>query len=210
MPFSRPRTVIASRISRDIGLLLDEVGTVDLGVRDRNEGGRTAIHRDRHGVVGGGHELAGERRVAVEGIPSTNPRAAAEVAAEVLWLGERAPGPGRGDLECVALAHLGQRLRDELAEPERDALRMIDEQTHRRAAHDLCEQDLDIGLAGCEPGLDICLNGAHLNLLTATKKAGERPLSVRHPARSRSESCTASLAPPPTPDRGFGAPANGA
>src|ERR687893_1652459 len=43
----------------------------------------------------------------------------------------------------------------------------------------------------------------NLNLLTATKKAGDRPLSVRHPARSRSESCAASLAPPPSPAEGM-------
>ncbi len=88
----------------------------------------------------------------------------------MLWLGERALRSRRGDLERVALAHVGERLADALAERERDTVRMIDEQTHRRAAHDLGEQDLDIGLAGCEPGLDICLDGAHLNLLRPQKK----------------------------------------
>ena len=48
---------MASRISRDMRLLLDEVGTVDVVVRDRDDAG---VGGDRHLGVGGPDELAGE------------------------------------------------------------------------------------------------------------------------------------------------------
>ena len=54
-------------------------------------------------------QLAGEAAAAV-GLRAAgaHARAPADEAAEVLGLGERALGPGRGDLERVALAHVGE------------------------------------------------------------------------------------------------------
>ena len=111
-------------------------------------------------------------------------RAPADVAAEVVGLGERPLGARRGDLQRVALAHLGQQLGDALAQLERDALRMVDEQAHELAAHHLGEQHLDLGLGVCQPGLDVGLYRAHDSSLS-NKKAGERPLSRHDPPGPR-------------------------
>src|SRR3954451_2767693 len=191
MPFSRPRTVIASRISRDMWLLLDEVGTLDLGVRDGDD---AAVGGDRDLLVRGADELAGEGSVAVDGVAGAHAGMAAEEAAEGLGLGQRPLGPRRGALQGVALTQVGQRMRDALAEPERDAVGVVDEQPDGRSAQDLGEQHLDLGLADGEPSLDIGLDGAHGDLLLTTKKAGERPLPVLPPARSRCESCVPRIA----------------
>ena len=54
---------------------------------------------------------------------------------------------GRGDLERVALAQVGQLLRHALAQLERDAVGMVDEHAQAAAAENLGEQHLDVGLA---------------------------------------------------------------
>ena len=96
-------------------------------------------------------------------------------------LGQRTLGPGRGDLERVPLADLGQRVRDALAELERDALGMVDEQAHRAAAEHLGEQHLDVRLALGELALDLVLDGVLINPPPVNnEKAGERPLPVHH------------------------------
>src|SRR5438046_718566 len=104
MPFSRASACMASRISRDMcGLLLDEVRSVDVGVRDRDD---PVVGGDRHGVVAGAHQLTGERLVAFPGLARPDAGAAAEEAAVVIGLGQRALAARRGDLERVVLAQV--------------------------------------------------------------------------------------------------------
>jgi hypothetical protein len=95
----------------------------------------------------------------------------------VLGLGERALGTGRGDLERVLLAHRREVPGDPLAELERDAAGVVDEQADEGAPDDLGEQYLDLGLRLGETGLDVGLDRAHVHLHSFMKKAGERPLS---------------------------------
>src|SRR5687768_11516339 len=103
MPFSRASAVIASRISRDMWLLLHQVRTRDVGVRDGDD---AAVGGDRHGVVGGADELPREALVTVVVAARAHTGALADEATEVLRLGERPPRPGARDLERVALADL--------------------------------------------------------------------------------------------------------
>src|SRR5215213_5184183 len=104
----------------------------------------------------------------------TDARVPADVAAEVVGLGQRALGARRGHLEPVALAHLGQQLGDALAQRERDALRVVDEEAHELAADDLREQHLHLRLRRCQPGLDVGLYRAHLSLVLQ-QKSGRAP-----------------------------------
>ena len=107
IPFSRSRTCTASTISRDIALppstagpkascraahhgslsVRQEVAAVDVDVGDRHDPG-VGGHRDL--LIGGAHQLAGERGVPVTRLARANPGAAADEATEVVGLGERA------------------------------------------------------------------------------------------------------------------------
>src|SRR4051794_10272935 len=101
MPFSRASAPMASRISRDIvGLLLDEVGAGDVVVRDGDNPGGGG---DRHLGIRGADELAGEGMVAVAAGAGAHAGAPAEVATEVVGLGQGALGTVAGDLERVLL-----------------------------------------------------------------------------------------------------------
>src|SRR5918993_4458549 len=100
MPFSRASAVMASRISRDIELLLHEVRSCDVAVRDGDDAG---VGGDRHRVVRGADQLARERAVAVVVVARPYARAPAEEPAEVVGLGEWALRSRRGDLERVRL-----------------------------------------------------------------------------------------------------------
>src|SRR4051794_23379270 len=103
------------------------MGTVDLGVRN---GDHPGVGGDGDLGVRGAHELAGEAPAAVVvrvGGAYPHARPAADEAAEVLRLGERALGPWGGDFERVALADLAEVTRDALAEVEGDPVRVIDE-----------------------------------------------------------------------------------
>src|SRR5215212_10208327 len=122
-----------------------------------------------------------------------NARAPADVAAEVVGLGQRALGARRGHLEPVALAHLGQQLGDALAQLERDALRMVDEEAHELAADDLREQHLHLRLRLCQPGLDVGLYRAHMSLVLQ-QKSGRAPAFKTTTHRGR-ESCSDVIAP---------------
>src|SRR3954452_1179563 len=181
MPFSTARACMASRISRLMGwLLLDEVGSVDVAVGDLHDpgvGGQGDVR------VARADELAREAAMPLDGVAGADPRATTEEAAVVIGLGQRTLDAGRGDLQRVALADLRQRERDALAEVERHAVRMVDEETNDRSVEDLREQHLDPGLALGELRLDLGLNAAHLSSSRAIKKAGERPLSVRQTGR---------------------------
>src|SRR5215212_10891786 len=101
MPFSRASAVIASRISRDMWLLLHQVRSGDVGVRD---GDHAAVGGDRDRVVGGADELPREAVVSVVVAAGAHARLAADEATEVLRLGERALRTGARDLERVLLA----------------------------------------------------------------------------------------------------------
>src|SRR4051794_14021395 len=93
MPFSRANAVMASRISRDMVLLLlglDEVGSGDGVVRDGDDAGAGG---DRHLRLGSSHELAGERLVAIVLVAGANASAPTDEAPEVLRLAERTLGP---------------------------------------------------------------------------------------------------------------------
>src|SRR3954471_959504 len=179
MPFSRPRTRTASTISCDMSSVSQQVRAVDVRVRDRDDAG---VGGDRDPVVGRAEELPGERRVAV--VLSARPHAGApaDVAAEMVWLGQGAAWARRGDLERVLLAHGGEVVGHALAKLERDTLGMIDEQPDLVAVDDLGEKDLDLGLDGRELLLDVGLDRrAHRWFPPSPlymKKAGQRPLSA--------------------------------
>ena len=67
----------------------------------------------------------------------------------------------RGDLERVVLADLREHAGDALAEVERHALGMVDEQPQRVTAEHLGEQHLDLRRALRQRGLDL---GLHLSI----------------------------------------------
>src|SRR3954454_444759 len=168
MPFSRARACMASTISRDICfLLLDQIRTVDVGVRD---GDHARGGGDRHLLVRGADELVREALVAVAPVACANASAATEEAAEVGRLRERALDAGRGHLERIALTKLGELMGDALAQVERDAVGMVDEHAERVATDDLGEQHLDLRLGRGKAALDIRLQAAHPSLLPTTKK----------------------------------------
>src|SRR5215207_10047682 len=87
MPFSRARARTASTISCDIALVPHEVRSLDVGVGDRHHAG---VGGDGHHVVGGAEQLAGEAGVPVLAAARPDARAPAEIAAEVVRLGQRA------------------------------------------------------------------------------------------------------------------------
>src|SRR6202022_1244474 len=174
IPFSRASACIASRISRDIALLLEQVRTADVRVGDGNH---ASVRGEGDLILGGGHELPGEghalgnRGGVLARARSAGPRmarayagAAADEAAKVNGLRQRALATGRGDLERVALAQVAEQHRHAFAQRERDAVGVIDEHAQAAAADDLGEQDLDIGLAARQPRLDIRLHCCHDNL----------------------------------------------
>src|SRR5689334_17845695 len=180
MPFSTARAFMASTISRDMALLLlDEVGLADVGVRDGDEAG---VGGDRDLRLARADELAREGRVAVAGLARAHAGAPSEEATEVVGLGERARAAGRGHLERVVLADLGQQVGDALAEVQRDPFGMVDEEAEGVAADDLGKQHFDVRRRLGEARLDVGLQAAHPLLLPDNKKAGERPLSSM-PAR---------------------------
>src|SRR3954451_10359599 len=97
MPFSRSRTSTASTISLDMRSALQQVAAVDVGVGDRHDPG---VGGDRDLVVAGADQLAGEALAPAVILARAHPRLAAQVATEVIGLGERALGSRRGDLEA--------------------------------------------------------------------------------------------------------------
>src|SRR3954454_18932745 len=158
MPFSRARAVMASRISRDMVLVLlglDEVGSGDGVVRDGDDAG---CGSDRHLRIGSSHELAGERLVAVELLARADAGTTTDEPPEVVRLARRALGAGGRHGEPVLLQQLRQRVRDALAELERDAVGMVDVELDV-VTLELREQHLDLGLALGELALDLSLDG---------------------------------------------------
>src|SRR4051794_32013600 len=154
MPFSRPRVLTASTISADMASVSHEVRTTDVGVRDRDDAG---VRGHRHPVVGRPEQLAGKGVAAFVPVSRAQPRAAADIAAEVPGLAEGPLDAGARRLERIPLAPLGQVMRDALAEVQRDALRVIDEKANEIASYDLGEQHLDFGLRLCKAGFDLGL-----------------------------------------------------
>src|SRR5664279_2179859 len=196
IPFSRASACMASRISRDMALLLDQVGSADLRVGDRDD---AAVGGQGDLLLRGSHELPGEaphgarlaratlalgggtqpgglgRARPIGDRPArTHASATADEAAEVRGLGQRALGPRRGDLQRVALAQVGQRQRHAFAQLERHAVGVVDEHTQRAATENLGEQHLDIGVAERQAPFDICLNWCH-QLAPLRKKSGPAP-----------------------------------
>src|SRR5215207_7706750 len=111
MPFSAARPLMASRISRDMDLLLDQVGTLDVAVGDRDDPG---VRGDGDLGVRGADDLAGEALVSFARVAGADARLAPHEAAEVRRLGQRTLGPRRGDLERVLLPHVGELAGDAL------------------------------------------------------------------------------------------------
>jgi len=74
----------------------------------------------------------------------------------VLGLGEWAVLPGRGDLQRIPLAVVGEVAGDPLAQSQAHAVRVVDEQAQRRAC-DLCQQHLDLRFDAGESGFDFGL-----------------------------------------------------
>ena len=73
-------------------------------------------------------------------------RPAAEVAAEVLGLGQRPFRSGRRDLDRVVGEQVAERFGDPLAEREVDAVRVVDDQPQRVAAGTLEHDQLHLGV----------------------------------------------------------------
>src|SRR5918994_1337633 len=94
MPFSRASARTASTISCDIALLPHEVRSLDVDVGNRHY---ACVGGDRDRVVGGAQQLAGEAVTAFVPAAGADASAAADVAAEVVGLGQRALRAGRGD-----------------------------------------------------------------------------------------------------------------
>src|SRR3954447_2553422 len=166
MFFSRASAPIASRISRDMRLLLDEVGAGDVAVGDGDDPGGGG---DRDLGLRRADELARERAMTVARVARAHARTASEVPAEVVGLGQRPRAAGTGDLERVVLAHLRKHVRDTLAEVEANAVGMVDEQANDLARH-LSQQHLDVGGALGEALLDVSLDLVHLVSFGPTKK----------------------------------------
>src|SRR6185312_5609954 len=207
MPFSRASACIASRISRDIAgfLLLDQVGTANLRVRDRDH---AAVRGERHLILGSPHQLSCEAahrarrtvRRTVDGprMAHAHTRAPADEAPEVRGLGQRTVAAGRGDLQRVTLAEVVQQHRHALAHRQVDALWVVDEHAQAAPAEHLGEEHLDLRLVVFEPLFDLCLERVHLLVDPGlyAKRAGVRPLSVLLPALARRhESCASRIAP---------------
>ena len=134
---------------------------------------------DRDLVVGGADELAGEATCGRRARRAVRTRAR-RPRKRRKWSGlvSGRSRPGRGDLERVALADLGQQVGDALAEGERDAVGMIDEEAHVWPPSDLGEQHLDIRRASrraAPRSRSACCSSRSSS--PDNKKAGERPLS---------------------------------
>ena len=88
--------------------------------------------------------------MAVPGLAQAHARAPAEEAAEVVRLRERPLRARRGDLEGVVGKQLTQVVRHALAEVERDAIRMVDEETQALRPDLLAREHLDVRLEAGE------------------------------------------------------------
>jgi len=132
--------------------------------------------------------------MAVVGVAQAHACAPTEEATEVGGLGQRARAAGRGDLERVVLADLGQQVRDPLAEGDGDALGVIDEEAHGVAAEHLGEQHLDIRRGLRETRLDVCLQAVHQSSFLTTKKRASARFQLHRPGTGP-ESCSGKIAP---------------
>ena len=83
--------------------------------------------------LGGAHELAGHALVTILGLAQAHAGVATEEPAVVLRLGERAVLAGRGNLERIPLAVVAEQPGHALAQRQRHAIRMVDEQAQRGA-----------------------------------------------------------------------------
>src|SRR5581483_11521680 len=184
---ARPRT--ASTISLDMtSVSRYEVGAGDLLVGDRDH---ALLRGDRHIVVRCANQLAGQASMSVPGLPQANARVPAQITRVVLRLGQGAVLPRGGHLERVAVAVLGEQARDALAQRQRDAVGVIDEQSQDPGGDDLGQKDLDVRLARGESALDLGLKvataGTHSRSPPSgklNKKVGQRPLWVLPPGQN--------------------------
>src|SRR3954454_13999563 len=115
MHFSRASAPIASRISRLMWLLLHQVGTVDVGVGDLDDSG---VGGQDDLVVVCADQLAGEGLATIVIAPRPHASAAADVAAEVVVLGERPLAARRRALQRLAISRRSDLVVDALAELE--------------------------------------------------------------------------------------------
>ena len=107
--------------------------------------------------------------------------AAAQVAAEVVGLGQRALGTGRGDLERVLGEQVAKLPRHALAELERDAVGVVDEQPQALGADALASEQLDLRERSREPGLYFGLELVCELLIWSKKRWAAKPTSRRDP-----------------------------
>src|ERR1044072_4727030 len=94
---------------------------------------------------------------------------------EVRRLRERTVDARRGHLERIALAERRQLVRDALAQLQRDALGVVDEEANR-VPRDLGEQHLDARLGGRELGFDVGLELLVRGVAHVNKKSRGGPL----------------------------------
>src|SRR5579863_4041079 len=155
IPFSRASACIASRISRDMCLLLHQMGSPDRRVGDGDDALGKA---ERDLLWARADQLAGQcvsPRERGAGLGS-HAGATPDEAAEMLGLGQRALRTGRADLEAVLLAQVTERLGDALAQIERDARGVVDENPQALSGA-LDEQHFDVRLAAGQALLDVVL-----------------------------------------------------
>src|SRR5215204_5184356 len=170
MPFSRSRTCTASTISFDIGLALQQVASLDVGVRDGDD---ARVGGDRHPVVGGADQLPRETPAPAVGRGRLDLRPAADVAPEVVRLAQRPLRPRRRDLQRVVGQQVAQVLCDALADTQIDAALAVDEDAHDATADAFGQQHFHVRLGRREALLDLCLDVLH-HFSPYNKKGGLR------------------------------------
>src|SRR5215212_3693660 len=170
MPFSRSRTWTASTISFDIGLALQQVASLDVGVRDRDDAG---VRGDGHGILGRAYELPREALVAAVLLAGAHARAAADEAAEVVGLRQRPLRARRRHLQGVLGQQVAQVRGDALADAVIDAALAVDEHAYGAASHAFGQQHFHVRLRGREALLDLRLDVLH-HFSLENKKGGLR------------------------------------
>src|SRR3954447_25490076 len=173
MPFSLSRTPTASMISLLISpsspLVLEQIAAVDVRVRDRHD---PAVGGQRDLVFTRAHQLAAEALVAVTGLGQADPDAAAEVAPEVLGLGQRALRARRRHLEPVVREQVAEVSGHALAQRDVHPAGAVDHETQALGRHLLAGEQLDVGLGVGQPGFDFCPDWGFVHPIQVVKKVG--------------------------------------
>src|SRR3954451_3035289 len=169
-------------------------------------------------AVGGG-QRPGEAALPLDRLAGPDADAPAHEALEVLGLGQRAVGSGRGDLERPTLEQVAQVVGHALAERQIHAARVVDVQAKPLARRLVQRDQLDLGIQLAKPVFDLPSKLVQISFrncvfvcfrpLPRRKKGGPGPTSKRVRVRKRWDeyspglvprtSVIQALAPSPTP-----------